>query len=132
VAAAPLPPIFGCAIAPHPRSQYSLFQFTFILNILGSLPYLFLWNQRTYSCAVSPIKNNLCNLNLKVAFRGRLRGFQCTSTEGIDWVDPSPFHLLLHLCCSYLHRAYFSATCPSPGRVTVPPAIDLSDLTLLL
>lgn len=67
-----------------------------------------------------------CSLNLKVAFRGRLRGFQCTSTEGVAWVDPPPSHLLLRLCRFCLHRAYFSATCPSPGRVTVPPAIDLS------
>jgi len=66
-----------------------------------------------------------CSLNLKVAFRGRLGGFQCTSTEGVGWVDLPPSHLL-RLCRSCPHKAYFSATCPSPGRVTVPPAIDLS------
>ena len=66
-----------------------------------------------------------CSLNLKVAFRGRLRGFHCTSTEGVGWVDSPPSHLLLRLCRSCPQKVYFSATCPSPGRVTVPSAIDL-------
>jgi hypothetical protein len=67
-----------------------------------------------------------CSLNLKVAFRGRLGSFQCTCAEGVGGVDSPIFLPAAALVPFLLHRTYFSATCPSPGRVTVPPAIDLS------